>query len=153
MKRPLSMSGAVRKEKLTDGIKRAKSALRPTQWKGLWIDMQAIIFFFMLVGWGITFLFVPKAFISAVLSLYFPFHPGKCIYRFLLVHAAFCPFWLLLPNSKEQTYSNSELNWEAFCKKICVVQLILWAVWLEGRLPAQQYIVCDWNSIHNSVKW
>lgn len=37
--------------------------------------------------------------------------------------------------------------------KICVVQLIFSAVWLEGRLPAKQYIVCDWNSRHDSVKW
>lgn len=50
MKRPLSVSGAVRKKKLADGIKSAKSALRAKQGKGLWVDMQAIIFSFMPVG-------------------------------------------------------------------------------------------------------
>lgn len=91
MKRPLSMSGAVRKKKkLADGIKSAKSALRAMQWKGLWIDMQAIIFAFMPVGWGIIFPFAPKAFISAVLSLYFLLQHKKYIYR-----ASFGTCWFL----------------------------------------------------------
>lgn len=45
--RLLPMSEDVRKKKFTDGI---KSALRATQCKVLWVDMQAIIFSFMPVG-------------------------------------------------------------------------------------------------------
>lgn len=100
MKRTLSMSGAVRIKKLTDVIKSAKSALRATQWKGLWIEMQAIIFSFMPVGWGITFPFAPKAFISAVLSLYFPLHHEKYIYRVSFGACCFLSFLITAPQQQ-----------------------------------------------------
>lgn len=100
MKRLLSMSGAVWKKKLADGIKSAKSALRAKQGKGLWIDMQTIIFSFMPVGWGITFPFALKAFISAVLSLYFLVHHEKYIYRGFFGTCCFLSFLITAPQQQ-----------------------------------------------------